>query len=290
MKPRIFLGSSLEGKALADALQVNLNYDARCTVWHQAFPLSMNTIDTLLLGCAENDFAIFVFSNDDIVSMRNQQYAVARDNVVFESGLFMGMHGKDRGFIVVPQKVPNLHIPTDLLGLTMADYDVAWARTDPAAALGAATTKIKQAIGLSTWATLRLDIASSSLAKTNGITYPLKLEFKIKNNQPHPVAIESISFELDSSLRLAPNASGIHVPNKYRPQFLVGKAPTGKDTYADRCILGRSESIISWVPIDPTIGKAALDAAIGSRTAGIWHYRCCWLGSRVIVCNCEENF
>src|SRR6266498_3862243 len=149
MKPRIFIASSLEGKTIADALAANLEYDARCTPWYSAFPLSINTLDTLLSLCANNDFAIFVFSADDDLKMRTEDYKSPRDNVVIESGLFMGMNGKDRGFIVIPRNVSDLHLPTDLLGLTTADYDAAWAKTEPRPALTTATTLIKEAIRLS---------------------------------------------------------------------------------------------------------------------------------------------
>src|SRR4051812_3939719 len=113
MKPKMFIGSSLEGANIANALQRNLNYEAWATVWTQAFPLSQTTIDTLLIKCAENDFAIFVFSDDDLAKMRGEELKVTRDNVIFEAGLFMGMHGKEQCFIVVPQKVENFHLPSD---------------------------------------------------------------------------------------------------------------------------------------------------------------------------------
>jgi predicted nucleotide-binding protein len=129
LKPRIFIASSVEGKDVADALQLAFHHDARCTVWHQAFPISSITIDALIRNCAENDFAIFAFSPDDLSTIRRHEYEVPRDNVLFEGGLFMGMHGRDRAFIVTPQGSPSFHIPSDLLGLTTATYDPAWAKT-----------------------------------------------------------------------------------------------------------------------------------------------------------------
>ena len=289
MKPRIFIASSLEGKAIANALQVNLYHDARCTVWNQAFPLSMNTMDTLLLHCAENDFAIFVFSNDDEVKMRTKGYAVVRDNVVFESGLFMGMNGKDRGFIVVPENVPDFHMPTNLLGLTTADYDAKWAKKEPTPALGAVATKINEAINRSSWTTLRrgLHITGKGTLDPKA-TFPLKLQFRITNdNMSAPVAIASISFELGPGLRIASNAHPLH----HKPRFLIGRGLDGKDIYEDRCIVEPSKSVIScWMPIDPTIGEAALNAAIKGTVAGTWDYRCYWLDRQVIACSYEEEF
>jgi predicted nucleotide-binding protein len=121
MKPRIFIASSIEGRNVADGLEIGLQHDADCTAWHEAFPLSQYTIDTLLKQCADNDFAVFVFSPDDRAQIRSDKYDIARDNVLFESGLFMGMHGKDRGFIAMPRDNPAFHLPTDLLGFTTRD-------------------------------------------------------------------------------------------------------------------------------------------------------------------------
>src|SRR6266404_5288638 len=115
MKPRIFLASSVEGKRIAEALQANLEYDAVSTVWDQAFTLSTSTMDQLLYYCTENDFAVFVFSDDDIAKIRGGEFSVARDNVVFECGMFIGMHGKDSAFVVAPRNA-GLRLPTDLLG------------------------------------------------------------------------------------------------------------------------------------------------------------------------------
>ena len=68
------------------------------------------------------DFAIFIFTPDDIAEIRNQQEHIVRDNVLFELGLFVGTLGKERCFIVKPRDT-DLHFPTDLLGLTPADYN-----------------------------------------------------------------------------------------------------------------------------------------------------------------------
>jgi hypothetical protein len=282
MKPRVFIGSSLEGKTIADVLQVNLDHDAWCTVWTQAFPLSANTIDTLLAQCARNDFAIFVYSNDDIATTRNQTYSVPRDNVIFESGFFMGMHGKERAFIVMPRGASDLHIPTDLLGLTVADYDSQRVKTQPTAALGAATTKIRQAIAASSWASQVLNIKTrSSLQET--ATFPLKLNFTVLNPTATPVAFESLAFELEPTLPLDPRARSIPGNSKYRLQILTGKTPEGKDIYVDRCVIEPGKSVIAWVPIDPALGQDRLDATIGAVATGTWEYRCCWFGERITV-------
>lgn len=147
MNPRIFVGSSKEGGEVAGAIQENLEekYKFRVTLWDQdIFKLSENTLESLINTLDRFDFGIFVFSPDDITDMRGQQTRVPRDNVVFELGLFIGRLGKERSFIVMPKNVRNLHLPTDLAGLTTAKYDSR--RLDVVAALGTTCNKIKRAI------------------------------------------------------------------------------------------------------------------------------------------------
>ncbi len=121
-KPRIFIASAVESLDVADAFNVNLDHQAEVTIWKHGFSLSQNTIDSLVRMAESVDFAIFIFTPDDIADIRNQQKHIVRDNVVFELGLFVGTLGKERCFIVKPRDT-DLHLPTDLLGLTPADYN-----------------------------------------------------------------------------------------------------------------------------------------------------------------------
>lgn len=121
-KPRIFIASAVESLDVADAFNLNLDHQAEVTVWKHGFNLSQNTIDSLVKMAESVDFAIFIFTPDDIAEIRNQQKHIVRDNVVFELGLFLGTLGKERCFIVKPRDT-DLHLPTDLLGLTPADYN-----------------------------------------------------------------------------------------------------------------------------------------------------------------------
>lgn len=121
-KPRIFIASAVESLNVADAFNVNLDHQAEVTVWKNGFSLSLNTIDSLVKMAESVDFAIFIFTPDDIAQIRDQQKHIVRDNIVFELGLFVGTLGKERCFIVKPRDT-DLHFPTDLLGLTPADYN-----------------------------------------------------------------------------------------------------------------------------------------------------------------------
>lgn len=147
MKPKIFVGSSVEALGVAYAIQQNLEHDAEVTVWDQSiFDLTSYTLEALMKVLDEFDFGVFVFLADDIVRIRKRQFHAARDNVVFELGLFIGRLGKERSFIVVPRNQRDFHLPTDLIGLTPATFDPDRSDENLRAALGPACHAIRNAI------------------------------------------------------------------------------------------------------------------------------------------------
>ncbi len=147
IKPRIFIGSSKEALSITEAIQENLDYAANCICWTQGImDLSHSTLESILETLNSVDFAIFVLTPDDALRLRGNEYSVARDNVIFEFGLFTGRLGRNRCFLVAPRAVENFHIPSDLLGITMADYDEDYLSANPVSAVGSACAKIKRAI------------------------------------------------------------------------------------------------------------------------------------------------
>lgn len=145
-KPSVFIASSVEGLSVADAINVNLDHDFQCTLWrNNTFKLGSDGLGDLIKKSSSVDFAVFVFTPDDIVTMRDKELAVARDNVVFELGLFIGSLGKDRCYVVKPRGV-QMHLPSDVAGVTTADYVADRSDGDTASALNAACKKIKDQI------------------------------------------------------------------------------------------------------------------------------------------------
>lgn len=122
-KPRVFIGSSVEGLNVAYPVQQNLLHEAEVTVWDQGvFELSRTTLESLTKTLSDSDFAIFVFSPDDLIRIRDITAPAVRDNVLFEFGLFIGKLGRERVFFLVPSE-GDLHLPTDLLGITPGRYE-----------------------------------------------------------------------------------------------------------------------------------------------------------------------
>ena len=91
------------------------------------------------------DFALLIFAPDDIATIRSRSEHVVRDNVIFEMGLFVGAIGKSRSFILKPRDV-EMHLPTDLLGVTPADYDASRSDGDLVSATNRACTLIKSEV------------------------------------------------------------------------------------------------------------------------------------------------
>jgi predicted nucleotide-binding protein len=147
LKPRVFVASSVDNLRIADAIHLNLEYDADVTVWDQdIFALSQPPIVSLIAATKNTDFGIFVFSPDDIVTLKKAEYVAVRDNVIFELGLFIGALGSDRNFLVKPRDVKDFHLPTDLIGMTPATYDPNRPDGNITAAVSPACTRIKTAI------------------------------------------------------------------------------------------------------------------------------------------------
>ena len=147
MPPALFIGSSSESLSVAYAAQVNLDKDAEVTVWTQGiFELSRSVMESLIDRLQRSDFALFVFSPDDITRIRGQEFLTARDNVVFELGLFVGRLGQDRTFVVLPSGVEGFHLPSDLAGLTYATYNPSRTDGNLEAAMGPACNHVRTAI------------------------------------------------------------------------------------------------------------------------------------------------
>lgn len=123
---KAFIGSSSEGLPIARTLQFLLKGEIRSIVWDQGtvFGLGDATIEALEEAVHRFDYGIFVFTPDDKLIKRRSRKPVARDNVLFELGLFVGKLSKRRAFIVNPGR-GAIALPSDLLGMATATYNPA---------------------------------------------------------------------------------------------------------------------------------------------------------------------
>ncbi len=145
-KPALFIASSVEGLSVANAINENLDRDVHCTIWqHGTFKLGSDGLGDLIRKSSAVDFAVFAFTPDDVTTMRHKEVAVARDNVVFELGLFIGAIGKERCYVIKPRNV-DMHLPSDLAGVTTADYYTDRPDGDLGSALNVACTQVRRRI------------------------------------------------------------------------------------------------------------------------------------------------
>lgn len=124
MKPRIFIGTAGEADQIGIAIQSTLSRYAEVTVWTQdVFDLSDITLEKLEEVLGRSDFGILVYHPTDKTISRKKTYRSVRDNVIFESGMFVGRLGRKRTFLLKPASAGNMKIPSDLLGVTIGTYD-----------------------------------------------------------------------------------------------------------------------------------------------------------------------
>ncbi|HEV7703925.1 MAG TPA: TIR domain-containing protein [Gemmatimonadaceae bacterium] len=108
------------------------------------FVASRYPVESLEQELDDSDFGIAIASPDDIVESRGKSVATARDNVVFEIGLFIGRLGRKRSLLLEPHG-EAVKLPSDLSGITTIAYKPAPAR-DLAAGIGPAVNKMRDII------------------------------------------------------------------------------------------------------------------------------------------------
>ncbi|HEX4452179.1 MAG TPA: nucleotide-binding protein [Kofleriaceae bacterium] len=130
-RPRVFVGSSTEGLSLAMPLAEILRdvFDARLWKGEGVFKPGTYTLETFEEELRKCDFAVIVGKADDVLTKREETTAAVRDNLVFEFGMFVGVLGRRRTFLVIPADV-DLNLPTDLDGLSFVKYEPQAVGTD----------------------------------------------------------------------------------------------------------------------------------------------------------------
>jgi len=138
----VLIGSSSEGKGVARALQAELLADCEVVLWNQGvYEPSSFTLESLITEAHRSDFAVLVATPDDMRGSRGQTTAVPRDNVILEFGLFAGVLGRDRTYVLATD---GALLPTDALGLTRLTYHQ---HENLRAALAVAAEEVRGRIG-----------------------------------------------------------------------------------------------------------------------------------------------
>ena len=275
-KPAMFIGSSVEGKRIAESIQVALEYDVDTTVWHQGvFGLSGGTLESLVTAVQDYDFATLVLTADDLLEKRHVSGRGPRDNVLFELGLFMGALGRSRTFIVHSRTTPPM-LPSDLAGVTAATFED---RANLEAALGPACTKIKRAIETQGTrpragaAAPQDEIArlNQQLSDQNSMLSELFRRLT-SGDKATPVKADGLEFLRGAWLSLPSNSHGYCVVENGTPRFVYSyngdERPTGE--YYDFRRIG-DEVVARFRWFDATIhGYSWLKIDGPDRLSGAW--------------------
>lgn len=126
MKRKIFIGSSNEGHNVAEQIKNEINKQLgdwiECETWKdgKVFSQNKNTLDCLVKASRRYDYGILVASKDDISLKRWSLNNTMRDNVLFETGLFLGSLGLQRAFLITSD---NISLPSDYAGVTVVKYN-----------------------------------------------------------------------------------------------------------------------------------------------------------------------
>ncbi len=184
-KPSIFLGSSGKQVKLLQSLTRGLEDVAHVVPWTASFDPGTTTLDRLVELTREVDFAAFVFAQDDWTSKEDtgSSQASPRDNVVFEAGLFGGVLGMRRTFILHAE---GAKLPTDLLGLTCVRYGDA----SEAAEMRAINQKLRRAIE-----------AQGRIGRIEGLWWQFSLTAR-NEREPSAVSLLRISRDRDGALEV----------------------------------------------------------------------------------------
>jgi predicted nucleotide-binding protein len=121
-KPTVFIGSSSEGKDIANGIGNYLEDVAEVRIWTEGlFNLSQRFFDSVFNAGLRFDFAVIICTSDDSIEKRTKRSAIPRDNIIFEAGYFMGSLGVDRTFVVRDLDA-DLTMPSDLEGVAFAGF------------------------------------------------------------------------------------------------------------------------------------------------------------------------
>ena len=196
--------------------------------------------------------------------------------MLFEAGMFIGMHGPKRTFIVAPQGYPDFHMPSDLLGVTTATYDPNYAVDDPKSALGGAVFEISEAMNKVLAGQDDIHVTARCLYNATAV-WKMKLVMQVSNRRHTPVTVFSESFlftaeappsKMDSVLR-----DGTH-----RPAFLIERQgpKVPQDRYSAWCVIEPGQAVEAWVDFDDAIGEVTFSQLRNASKLGRWKYRCIW--------------
>jgi hypothetical protein len=267
-KPRIFLGSSGMQKKLLQGLTSGLEDIAHVDPWTTSFNPGTTTLARLFELAHQVDFAAFVFARDDWTAASQPAspapgsgQASPRDNVVFEAGLFGGVIGMHRTFIL---HASGAKLPSDLLGFTCVRYGEA-----TPAEVKVVNQKLRKAIE-----------NEGRVARVEGLWWQFSLT--ARTLEPSAVSLMRISRDRDGALELRGRSWqedgslstrywSEAVKEKKEPSgvFYYWKGERPRDPNAPQ-LEGTGEILLESIDRGAGFFTTRSDASANARTAGVY--------------------
>lgn len=126
-KHSVLIYSSSRSLDIARDIQKHLKKDFDCTIWEDGFLYNTSFIESVQALNQIYDACIFIGSRDvqSVIKAQNthpeQIYWAPCDNIIFEIGFYMGMHGIENA-IILQQK--DVTLPSDIKGRGFFNFDV----------------------------------------------------------------------------------------------------------------------------------------------------------------------
>jgi len=247
-------------------VQVLLDPNNDVELWDQdVIRLSRGTLESLVDAIPRFDFAVLVLTADDLLISRGTEQQAARDNVIFELGLFMGGLGRDRTFILYDRANPP-KLPSDLAGVTAATFQ-RHASGNLQSSLGAPCTQIEQAIKFRGVRTQRLTPilqidCTRAPGRIGGANNPAQkdvyMKFRVQNTRPGTVARNCRAYligirEVRGTEVMTENLSPDSVQlawegGDFEPRDIPSAHPHGTHSqYGDIVHFSKREGDVGWI-------------------------------------------
>lgn len=267
----IFIGGSKEGlkyaKVIKDKLDILCEFN--CTIWDKnVFQFNQSFLTSLHKASITFDFGVFIASKDDFSLVRDDIYDVPRDNVVFEYGLFLGVMGNNRTFLL---QEDGCKLPTDLLGYTTPRFksdfsDEEWAELARAIATNILIQFQKSEIQLLPSTSLAIGYFNSFVAKISKWIFEQEGCLLNKSQTHHKKVSVKVLIPLSLSEDTSAKAQMFYKTNRYQIEEVGdSKRPFPIRFYKDE---GKDYIVIVDIPttlnaIRPAINLLVPDSGIG---------------------------
>lgn len=145
MKPKLFIGSSVEELALAEAVKQHLANDAEAIIWVE-FPFNLlgTRLEDFAAAINNFDFSIFILRPADSVHTRSQKASFPRETLIMEMGMLIGRLGKNRTFLIIPKGKKYLGFSPEVVGVPQTTFDLSRSDKKLSASLGSACEQIRK--------------------------------------------------------------------------------------------------------------------------------------------------